>query len=91
MRAIVDRVGNSPAVIIPTAVAERFGLGRYAEIEFEDNAIVLRKSKRRVREAWEKASKLLAMTGDDALIWPEFANDADKCGPPECSAGATAE
>lgn len=37
------------------------------------------KAKRRPRAGWVKAFRELAEAGDDALVWPEFANadDAD--------------
>jgi antitoxin MazE len=30
------------------------------------------------REAWSAASFALAANGDDELVWPEFANEADE-------------
>jgi hypothetical protein len=29
------------------------------------------------REGWAEASRALSVTGDDALIWPEFPNEHD--------------
>lgn len=46
-------------------------------MEIEQDAIVLRKPLRNVREGWAEASKALAAAGDDVLVWPEFANEAD--------------
>ncbi len=46
-------------------------------MEIEQGAIVLRKPLRKVREGWADASKAIAAAGDDALVWPEFANEAD--------------
>jgi len=33
---------------------------------------------KKTREGWAKASKAIAETGDDALIWPEFTNENDE-------------
>ncbi len=46
-------------------------------MEIEQNAIVLRKPVRNVREGWADASRAIAAAGEDALIWPEFGNEAD--------------
>ena len=47
------------------------------EMTVERDAIVLRKPKKSVRVGWDDAAKQLAQGGDDALVWPEFANEAD--------------
>ena len=47
------------------------------EMTIERDAIVLRKPRKPVRAGWADAAKQLAQSGDDALVWPEFANEAD--------------
>lgn len=44
----------------------------------EKGTIVLEKPKGAPRQGWAEASERLAKQGDDALAWPEFANEADK-------------
>jgi len=79
MKAPIHRIGNSHGVIIPKPFLAEIGLTTEVEMTLERDAIVLRKPRLSVREGWAEASKALAATGDDALIWPEFANadDAD--------------
>jgi antitoxin MazE len=77
MRASLQRVGNSQGVIIPKPILLQVGFEREIDMEVEDDAIVLRKPKRHVRDGWAQASKALTAAGDDALVWPEFANDDD--------------
>jgi len=43
----------------------------------ERDAIVLRKPRLHVREGWAAASAAIARAGDDAIVWPEFANAGD--------------
>lgn len=46
-------------------------------MEVEQDAVVLRKPQGAARQGWAEASKALAASGDDALIWPEFPNEDD--------------
>jgi antitoxin MazE len=48
------------------------------EMEIQNNAIVIRKPQKKVRDGWSEASKAIAAAGDDALVWPEFANEGDQ-------------
>ena len=78
MRAAIHRIGNSQGVILPKPLLRQIGLTEgEAELTVEHDAIVLRKPKRKAREGWEEDSKMLAAAGDDALVWPEFANEGD--------------
>jgi len=77
MRTSIHRIGNSQGVLIPKPLLAQLGLGREVELTVEDGALVLRKPARGAREGWADASKALAADRDDALIWPEFANDDD--------------
>ena len=78
MRSALQRVGNSQGVIIPKPLLAQVGLVRDVEIDVENDAIVIRKPRGHVREGWAEASRALAAAGDDALVWPEFANDDDE-------------
>lgn len=77
MKIAIRRMGNSQGVIIPKPVLTQLGLDSEAEMSIERDAIVLRKPRRVVREGWSEASKLIAASGDDGLVWPEFGNAGD--------------
>jgi antitoxin MazE len=74
----IRRVGNSRGILIPKPLLRQAGLEENAEIFVEGNTLVLRQPKREPRSGWAEASKQLAACGDDRLILPEFANEADK-------------
>lgn len=57
-------IGNSRGVRIPKAMIEQIGLGEDVELEVVDGTIVIRR-KRRPREGWAEAAKLLAERGED--------------------------
>jgi len=78
MRTALQRVGNSQGIIIPKPIIAQLGFEQDVDMEVEDDAIVIRKPKEHVRARWAEASRGLAERGDDALVWPEFANDGDE-------------
>lgn len=77
MKITIRKMGNSQGVIIPKPVLTQLGLDGEAEMSIERDAIVLRKPRNSVREGWAEASKAIAATGDDRLVWPEFGNAGD--------------
>jgi len=77
MLTTIRRLGNSRGILIPKPLLEQAGLEDQAEILLEGNALVLRRPRVAPREGWAEDSMRLAARGDDALVWPEFANEAD--------------
>ena len=77
MKIAIRKMGNSQGVIIPKPVLTQLGLDVEAEMSVERDAIVLRKPKKVVREGWADASRAIAASDDDGLVWPEFGNAGD--------------
>lgn len=77
MLTTIRRLGNSRGILIPKPLLEQTGLEDKAEILVEGNTLILRRPKSVPRRGWAEASKALAACGDDKLVWPEFANEAD--------------
>ena len=77
MLTTLRKLGNSQGVIIPKPLLAQVGVTGAAEMKVENGAIVLRPAKRTPREGWADASRAIATDPDDALAWPEFANDGD--------------
>jgi antitoxin MazE len=78
MLAKIRRLGNSQGILIPKPLLQQIGLEDQAEMRVEGDALVLRRPQAAPRTGWAEASRKLAATGDDALVLPEFANEADK-------------
>lgn len=78
MKTIIRNMGNSRGVIIPKPLLAQVGLESEAEMTVERGALVLRRPRRKCREGWADASRALAETGDDVLVWPELANEGDE-------------
>ena len=71
MKATIRKVGNSHGVIIPLTMLAQAGIQDEAEMLVEKRTIVLRKPRKAVRAGWAEASKQIAATGGEALIWGE--------------------
>ncbi|MEJ7668580.1 MAG: AbrB/MazE/SpoVT family DNA-binding domain-containing protein [Casimicrobiaceae bacterium] len=77
MKVAIRRMGNSQGVLIPKPLLAQVGLEDEAEMVIERDSIVLCRPRQKVREGWAEASRNVAATDDDKLVWPEFANDGD--------------
>jgi len=80
VRVAVRKLGNSSGVIIPKSLLAEVGVAvdDTVDMTFEEGRIVLAPAKRCARAGWGQASKELAESGDDALLWPEFGNAEDE-------------
>jgi antitoxin MazE len=77
MKTAIRKIGNSQGVLIPKPILMQVGLEDEAIMTIEGGALVLRPAGHSSREGWTQASQRLAETGDDALVWPQFANAED--------------
>ncbi len=77
MRTTIRKMGNSQGILIPKPIVAQLGLEDEVEMEIEDDALVIRRARKRVREGWAEASKVVADAGDDALVMGEFGNADD--------------
>lgn len=80
MRSAVRKLGNSSGVIIPKSLLAEIGVsaGDAVDVTTDAGRIVLTPIPRHARTGWAKASQAIAASGDDGLVWPEFANAEDK-------------
>lgn len=80
MRASVRKMGNSSGVIIPKPILNELGVkaGDEVEMTLEAGKVILAPLQPHPRAGWAEASKALAASGDDALVWPEFGNEGDE-------------
>jgi antitoxin MazE len=77
MRTPIRKLGNSQGILIPKPILAQAGLEDEAEMVVENGAIVIRKPRAEPRAGWNEAARAIADSGDDALIWPAFANADD--------------
>lgn len=77
MLTTIRRLGNSRGILIPKPLLEQAGLVGQAEILVDGNTLVLRKPRKAPRQGWAEAAKEIAARGEDRLVLPDFANEAD--------------
>jgi len=79
MHTVVRKLGNSAGVLIPRSALAELGLaaGDTVTLTLEHGTLVLTPIRRPSRTGWAEASRTIAEVGDDALAWPEFANQDD--------------
>jgi antitoxin MazE len=80
MRTSLRKLGNSSAVIIPKPLLRQLGAeaGDEIELTLSEGRIVLAPIAAHPRAGWAEASKALAASGEDKLVWPEFGNEGDE-------------
>jgi antitoxin MazE len=78
MQVAIRTMGNSKGVLIPKPILEQTGLLDAADLQVNNGVIEIRPLKRNPRQGWAADSQRVAQSGDDALVWPEFANADDK-------------
>ena len=78
MRTAIRKIGNSQGVLIPKPMLVETGLEADVDISVENGTIVLRPIRdHQPRAGWADAAREIAARGDDAPVWPEFANAED--------------
>ncbi|HEV7293579.1 MAG TPA: AbrB/MazE/SpoVT family DNA-binding domain-containing protein [Devosia sp.] len=80
METAVKKIGNSAGVVIPKPMLQEIGAGAGDKVDLSvvDGKIVIEPVRKSVREGWAEDAARLAALGDDELVWPELANDADE-------------
>jgi antitoxin MazE len=78
MRAAIRKIGNSLGVLIPKPMLVETGMEVNVDISVENGTIVLRPIRdHQPRAGWADAAREIAAQGNDAPVWPEFANAED--------------
>lgn len=77
MKVAIRKMGNSHGVLIPKPILAQLGLVGSADLQVRNGVIEIRAIRRNPREGWADDARRIAALGDDALVWPEFANDGD--------------
>ncbi len=80
MKTAIRKMGNSQGVLIPKPFLMQTGLDLgEVEIEVENDAIVIRKPKRKSREGWAQACQMIAArSSEQPIAWPLIPNESDK-------------
>jgi len=77
MLAKIRRLGNLRGILIPKPLLKQAGLEDRVEIRVEGSKLIVRRPGCAPRAGWAEASRKLAASREDKLVWPGFANEAD--------------
>jgi len=77
LEVAIRKMGNSQGVLIPKLILAQVGLQGTADLQVRDGVIEIRAVRRHPREGWAEDARRIAEHQDDALVWPEFANESD--------------
>jgi antitoxin MazE len=77
MEVSIRKMGNSQGILIPKPILAQLGLEDKVDLQVRDGVIEIRPVRKNPREGWADDARRIAEAGDDALVWPEFANEGD--------------
>ena len=67
MKVNIVSIGNSKGIRIPKSILDQCSFDREAELEVQNNKLVIKPVKRKVREGWDKSFKLMHARKEDVL------------------------
>jgi antitoxin MazE len=68
MKVNIVSIGNSKGVRIPKSILEQCNFNNEAELEVENNKIVIKPLKKKIRQGWDKAFKAMHERNEDVLL-----------------------
>jgi antitoxin MazE len=68
MKVSIISIGNSKGIRIPKSILEQCNFNEAAELEVENNTLVIKPIKKKVREGWARAFKVMHERKEDALL-----------------------
>jgi antitoxin MazE len=77
MQVTIRKMGNSQGILSPKPILAQLGLEGKADLQVRDGVIEIRPIQNNLREDWADDARRVAQDGLDALVWPEFGNQAD--------------
>lgn len=81
LQSTLRKMGNSTGLILPKAILDQLGLSSGAKVDLrvEDGKVVAEPVKRKVREGWEEAAKLIGAEPltQEELDWLNMPNEFD--------------
>ena len=67
MKVNIVSIGNSKGIRIPKSILDQCSFDREAELEVQNNKLVIKPVRRKVREGWDKSFKLMHARQEDVL------------------------
>ena len=71
MKVNIISIGNSKGIRIPKSIIDQCNFNNEAELEVENNKLVIKPIKKKIRAGWDKAFKLMHERKEDALLFDD--------------------
>jgi len=68
MKVNIVSIGNSKGVRIPKSILKQCNFNNEAELKVENNKIVIKPLKKKIRQGWDKAFKAMHERKEDVLL-----------------------
>lgn len=68
MKVNIVSIGNSKGIRIPKSVLEQCSFNNEADLEVENNKIIIKPVRKKARGGWDKAFKLMHDRKEDTLL-----------------------
>lgn len=68
MKVNIVAIGNSKGIRIPKSVLDQCKFTKEAELEVEHNRIIIKPLRKKCREGWDEAFKLMRKSKEDVLL-----------------------
>ncbi len=68
MKVSIISIGNSKGIRIPKSILGQCNFNEAAELEVKNNTLVIKPIKKKVREGWDKAFRVMHERKEDVLL-----------------------
>jgi antitoxin MazE len=68
MKVNIVSIGNSKGIRIPKSILDQCNFNKEADLEVEHNKLVIKPVKKKIREGWGNAFKLMHERKEDVLV-----------------------
>jgi antitoxin MazE len=72
MKVKIVKIGNSKGIRIPKVLLRQTGIDDEVNLEVEDNQIILKPSKKSIREGWDISFRKMTELNHDVLLDKNF-------------------
>ena len=68
MKVNIVSIGNSKGIRIPKSILDQCNFNKEADLKVEHNKLVIKPVKKKIREGWDNAFKLMHERKEDVLL-----------------------
>ena len=68
MKVSIVSIGNSKGIRIPKSILDQCNFNKEADLEVKHNKLVIKPVKKKIREGWDNAFKLMHERKEDVLL-----------------------